>query len=50
MRLAELIQRHIDVARLYRNKSQYVAAGSRQALETLAARHERVARDLGRRL
>lgn len=37
-------------AQIYRQRAETASAGSRQALETLAARHERTATQLSRRL
>lgn len=47
------IDRYLDLVRqaqIYRHRAETAAAGSRQALETLATRHEAVARQLGRGL
>ena len=50
MRTIDRISELMHQAAIYRGRAQTANAGSRQALETLAARHEQVARQLTRGL
>jgi len=50
MRTVDRVQALLAMANLYEQRAKTSSAGSRQALENLAARHARVARQLTRQL